>query len=368
MMSLEIQADERWQDIRQIHKQFGFFYRIGSSALLVFFGVLLGSLLFQKDNGYFTNLYTEVLSIGVTVFIIDALARQREKRQIKAQLIRQIRNPDHAVAVQAVRELRELDAVRDGSLVGARLSEASLEDMGLRAANLEQVNLENSNLKRSDLRHVNLKNAWLVKTQLEETNLFQANLTGANLTAANLANSHGNETIFTGALLKHTKFRGADLKRADFNNVKAAEAVFERAELFHAKFTQAILKRVRFRKAVMKCVDFSGALLEGSDFFEADLRQANFKNADMKGARLDSANLESAENLTPLQLMSCHKLRGAIMPDGTVYDGRYNLAGDLRQATSDKINVARVDELARWYGISVDQFVAGQTQESSFGR
>ncbi|MCB9457574.1 MAG: hypothetical protein H6671_16430 [Anaerolineaceae bacterium] len=106
-------TDERWQEIRSIHHEYEFFYQIGGGLLLVLIGVWIGTNLFAlaEDTGYFTNVYTEVLSIFVTVFILDRLAQRREDRNreidLREQLVRDASSLVNDVALNAIRQIRK---------------------------------------------------------------------------------------------------------------------------------------------------------------------------------------------------------------------------------------------------------------------
>lgn len=60
--------------IHTTHKEHPFFYRISGGALLVGIGVLIGWGLFtEKQVDYLLSLFTNLLSIFVTVFVLDLL-------------------------------------------------------------------------------------------------------------------------------------------------------------------------------------------------------------------------------------------------------------------------------------------------------
>ena len=59
--------------------------------------------------------------------------------------------------------------------------------------------------------------------------------------------------------------------------------------------------------------------------------------ANLSGADLSMANLNGALNLTEEQLTQVYRLCGAILPDGSHYEGRLNLAGDMGSSTPEKI-------------------------------
>lgn len=119
-------------------------------------------------------------------------------------------------------------------------------------------------------------------------------------------------------------------------------------------------------------IDFHQADLSGSDLSNADLTKSKLNRANLKGAnfsktRLDNvdmfkANLEDARNLTEGQLSKAKRLFGATMPSGDIYDGRYNLAGDLEFARWGRVNVDDPQAMADFLGVSLEVYLQGQGQ------
>ncbi|MBI5952475.1 MAG: pentapeptide repeat-containing protein [Chloroflexi bacterium] len=94
---------------------------------------------------------------------------------------------------------------------------------------------------------------------------------------------------------------------------------------------------------------------------KADLRGALFYKAELWDAYLHETNLTGAIELEDWQLVTVKYLRKAILPDGKVYDGRFNLRGDLSWAY-DKLGIAKDDDqaIADFYGVPVDDYRRGQ--------
>ena len=117
---------DRWETAEKLWRDERFVYQILGGLVLVGIGVWIGSRLFDGDPGYATNLYTEVLSISVTVFVLDLLARRREERReearLKANLVMRMRSQVNDTAVSAANELWSRGWLFDGSLNGALLS------------------------------------------------------------------------------------------------------------------------------------------------------------------------------------------------------------------------------------------------------
>jgi hypothetical protein len=94
---------------------------------------------------------------------------------------------------------------------------------------------------------------------------------------------------------------------------------------------------------------------------KADLRGAQFYKAELWDAYLHETNLTGAIRLEDWQLVTVKYLCKAILPDGKIYNGRFNLRGDLSWAC-DKLGIAKDDDqaMADFYGVPVDEYRQGQ--------
>ena len=201
------EEQSRWDEIRQIQIESATAYRILGGLALVGIGIWIGGHLFAGDTGYGTNLYTEFISIAVTVFIIDILNRHRDERRReqdkKDSLLRDLLSPVKNTAVQAFHELHELGLIsgensilREANLVGIKPGKVDLPSTNLRGAyliasdfrnaafinsDLEGVCMRYANFSGANFANVNLKNADLEGANLENVDLFGADMSGANL-------------------------------------------------------------------------------------------------------------------------------------------------------------------------------------------
>ena len=76
---------------------------------------------------------------------------------------------------------------------------------------------------------------------------------------------------------------------------------------------------------------------------------------------LEEANLSNAEVAND-QLATVGSLRYATMVNGSRYDGRFNLAGDLSAALRENVDVGNTEAMAEFYGVSVDDYNQGKEQ------
>lgn len=142
-----------------------------------------------------------------------------------------------------------------------------------------------------------------------------------------------------GILLCHAHLQGADLLKAD-------------------------LSKVDLHQAHLEDVNFSMANLSGSKVARANLEGANLSNANVEGADFFKANLHNVCNLTDEQCCQVKRLYGATMPDGTIYDGRYNLEGDFDFARWGHVDVNDPAAMAYFLGISLETYQRGQEMKA----
>jgi hypothetical protein len=182
---------------------------------------------------------------------------------------------------------------------------------------------------------------------LTDGSLEAAHLKGANLQSVNLR----------GANMKKAYLEGANLQRAELRDASLQEASLWSADLQGAKLWDTNLQA-----AFLQDTNLRGAFLEGANLQEADL-----VDACLKGANLRNANLQAAKGLIGEQLITAHTLRGATMDDGTRYNGRFNLTGDVGLAAmglaGNRMVVNSRDDpeaMARYYGVTLEECLAGQ--------
>lgn len=106
-------------------------------------------------------------------------------------------------------------------------------------------------------------------------------------------------------------------------------------------------------------LDLRGADLRDANLYQADLRSVDLRNAKLSGADFYEANLEGAQ-VTHEQLRQSKAMRSAIMPDGTRYDGRYNLQHDFEVMHRKGFKTDDDESIAEYYGVSLDEFRTGQ--------
>lgn len=221
--------DERQREIQEYHKDYGWFYKILGGSILVLIGVWIGSQLFAGDSGYNTNLYTELLSIGVTVFILNELARRREVRQLQEQLIRNAASTSNEIAKDAVHQLRRQGWLEGekGLLQGKKLQFASLSGAFMPNVNLSGAILGHADLSGANLSFANLSGARLSLANLSGANLWSAYLSGVIMQSADLSGANLSSANLSGVKLDHSNLSGARLSLADLSGATFERAAFD---------------------------------------------------------------------------------------------------------------------------------------------
>jgi uncharacterized protein YjbI with pentapeptide repeats len=304
-------------------------------------------------SDFYANFSTELASIAITVLLIDSLQKRHETQQHKERLIHHLGSKHNVTAVQAVDELRLYGWLRDGTLQGLFLNRANLEGADLNFSDLRGVHLDGTNLQNAQFIEANLEGAEIVFSNMIGAVFVKTNLQGAIL---GLKNTVG----------------GSNLNKADMRE---------------ANLRTANLSRCSVQEALLEGADFSNASLIETDLQGSDLRRTNLQSTNLLGASLDGAWLWSSQlqdsNVLDEQLVKTQGLRGAIMPNGNLYDGRFNLPGDLSLARGELIVIAKIWEfqsgenidifnqnaMAEFYKVSLDDYLIGQKwAESNLSR
>jgi len=164
--------------------------------------------------------------------------------------------------------------------------------------------------------------------------------------------------------LRNADLRHEVLSMSDLHDAVLVGTLMDEVEAHHTDFLGAKLSGVNFTEADLHAsrfthADLHGATLYGADMSDAILEEADLTDADLYGTILDGANLKGAK-ITDVELVQSDSMAGATMPDGTLYDGRYNLIGDLMNAEEQGIDIKSEHEFSHWYNVAVEDYRVGQ--------
>lgn len=232
----ENRPENRWETIGQLWKDNRWLYGLAGFLLgLVFFPALI-----RLDNNaaeLLGDFVPEAVGITFTVGVLNRLADRRVRLEMKRDLIFRMGSSRSDVAVHAVEDLTRHGWLIDGSLKGANLMRAELQEARMIEANLRGANLMSANLQRAILVKANLQGVRLMEANLQEAHLEYANLQGADLMGAILQEARMTainlqETILLfanlqGGYLVEANLQGADLRFANLQGANVADATFD---------------------------------------------------------------------------------------------------------------------------------------------
>lgn len=213
---------------------FAFFFVLVALPILIV-GFLISNnywgsstVIIQIARDLYANIGAELISIAITVLIVDRLAENRSKRQRRAELISELGGEFIGNTMRALRLVKHYGYDTDGSLEhahlwGANLQAGNLEGVYLCHAALGHANLQGANLRGADLEkamlaNTNLKAAWLLSANLREAELVSVNLQDANLEGADLQKAILGHANLQGANLSHANLEGTNLGVANLRN------------------------------------------------------------------------------------------------------------------------------------------------------
>lgn len=223
-------TDQRWQNVQAIWRTNQWLYLlVGFAAGLLAYPAL--TVLRTVPGDLIQNLIAETLGIGFTVLIIDRIAQRRERYrreyERREHLIHDMDSPDNATAINAVRALRTLGVLQDGTLRGIRMLYSNLQRANLFRADLTDMNLSHAKLDGANMVEATLVNTRLRSASLQGTRLMQANLSGAKLHHAVLADANLKNAVLRNAQLQNVDFGGAVLTGADLTGAKIFGTEFD---------------------------------------------------------------------------------------------------------------------------------------------
>jgi len=268
-MALSAQAKEQFQEQHQIQIKHKLEFQMVGGLALVIVGIWIGGLLFYGKadaDGYSTNVFTELLSVGITIFVVDRLNERRATNQRKQDLFLQLGSQSNDFALEAKRQLEQLGWLEE-ALAQKEFPRANWQGMILKQANLASATLWMANLANADLRMVDLTSAALQ----------YANLTNATLGGANLANANAEFANLAGAIVAYSNLTSAKLWRSNLVN----------ADLQHSSLENVILRYADLTGADLRFANLASATLREAELIGTNFREANLTDTDLTNARFD---------------------------------------------------------------------------------
>jgi hypothetical protein len=160
--------DIRLREIKEIWRQHQWLY-VAAGFMLGLLSEPLLQYVRTDAGGFLQNLVPEAIGIVFTVLIIDGLYQRREQQGLKKQLIRQLRNRDNGLALQALTEIRAHRWYKDGTLRGAYLRNTNLQNADLWGTDLVGARLHHSNLQGTFFMNADLTDVDFQFSEFDET-------------------------------------------------------------------------------------------------------------------------------------------------------------------------------------------------------
>jgi hypothetical protein len=155
-------------------------------------------------------------------------------------------------------------------------------------------------------------------------------------------------------------FSGVDLRGIQLDHARLDGKDFTGANLANANLRGAFLQKSNLEKADLRQANMRQAWLYGANLKDANLSGANLKFADLSNADLTGAEVEI------VQFVECC-LGGTRLPDGRLYDGRFNSPCDAAAMESlldsdglDPGEQFQVKHYLQYLMVSREEWQAGQ--------
>lgn len=230
----------RWEEIKAIWSENRWLYGIAG----VIIGLLSAPALEQIISGLndlLGNLVPEAIGMIFTVAILDRLAENRSRNELRTRLLNEMRSSAIGQGTAALNWLRREGWLTDDTLEGADLHRANWEYAYVGGLNMTNANLNGAKLTAisnqitdqwgtREERPVIFNGAWLLYSHLHEAVLIGANFSGTRMKKAHLNR----------AVLINSNFAGSDLREADLSEAKLQGVNFAGANLREAWLDAAI--------------------------------------------------------------------------------------------------------------------------------
>lgn len=187
---------------------------------------------------------------------------------------------------------------------------------------------------------------WLYGMELEDL-LNQLHNDTSSATAADVFDVLRSRNWLENGALKGARLQGCSLAGVDLTDAVLVDADMDEVDLAKADLAGASLDEASLQDAVLRDASLTGASLE----------RANLIGANLGGADLSMANLHEAQ-VDERQLRAASRLWGARLPDGSRYDGRFRLPGDLAAAREEGLDPDNERMMRDWYGSEADSGAA----------
>lgn len=210
-----------------------------------------------------TNLGVELISVGLTVFVIERIYNKQQEKALFEDTMIAMRSGDNGIALQGIQK-----AYLKGFLDNGRLDNFIFE----------ASNWQKAPLIRSKLRHVFIFNA-----KMDEANIQLADFSHAHIESTSMSYIDGmrcnlHKIELYSVDLKHAELRLSDVSNALFYQCNLEEVDFKNCNMKGTKFEASNLTKTYFRQCDLQDGMFDEVNLSGTTFLEANLTGCKFTN------------------------------------------------------------------------------------------
>lgn len=138
--------------------------------------------------------------------------------------------------------------------------------------------------------------------------------------------------------LFHANFSNIDFRNDFLTQTDLRGVTFENANLSGTRLLEANLNKANLRNSVLDNCELKGATFHKADLTGASLRNTELAFSNLQGAIINENQLKNVDNLL-----------GAIMPDGSIYNGKYALKRDIDFAKGFNIDTSDNHAMNVWY-------------------
>lgn len=264
------------EQFKETKKEYPWFYPMIVGAFLVIAGIVIGGYLFGSENpvysgnmlSYITNIWTELIGISVTIFIIDRLYRNREEKE---------------------RDSREHDTLRDNLLMKIRIGELhTKQEVFAAGIFLDVFSGEQSILRGQNLKYLDLS-AIRIGSSIGTGKLINPNSVIPMVVVFDSSDLKG--ASFSGSFIGYSSFIDTNLILANFSRTKGEFCDFEGANMQRTNHSEVRWGAVSFRNAQLVSGRFQHAQFENCDLRGANLRNGNFTDARFTVCKFDESTI-----------------------------------------------------------------------------
>lgn len=195
----------------------------------------------------------------------------------------------------AGKEITDPPKPGDGTLAGAYLVEAQIEELTIEGVDLRLAELAGARITGSTFRDVDLQGATLSEATVADSRLVRTTLDRVQAEAAEFTTSRFDGVEATGASFRGAAFTDAAVERSTFDEATLVGCDFRRARIDDTRFERAVLSDSGFREAELYLSSFERARGQHLTFGEAVIEESSFRDATLTAADWGGVTLVNGE-------------------------------------------------------------------------